>query len=163
MGQGFIAVVLPRFELGQTGPESVVLPLHHSTMSKIKSIIRFCGCKGSYFSLFSKYFSTIFIESIPLTSGHSLPATYSIYSPLIKLCPPILPCYVKKPFSTSREKRFFMLYYQDSNLDIQDQNLLCYHYTIVQYKEQLMFPLICGCKGSHFSLFSKHFPIIFIK
>ena len=26
----------------------------------------------------------------------------------------------------------FMLDYQDSNLDKQNQNLLCYHYTIVQ-------------------------------
>ncbi len=25
-----------------------------------------------------------------------------------------------------------MLFYQDSNLDKQDQNLLCYHYTIEQ-------------------------------
>ena len=28
--------------------------------------------------------------------------------------------------------RFFKLDYQDSNLDKQNQNLLCYHYTIVQ-------------------------------
>ena len=27
---------------------------------------------------------------------------------------------------------FFMLDYQDSNLDKQNQKLLCYHYTIVQ-------------------------------
>ena len=27
---------------------------------------------------------------------------------------------------------FFLLDYQDSNLEKQDQNLLCYHYTIVQ-------------------------------
>ena len=27
----------------------------------------------------------------------------------------------------------FSLFYQDSNLDKQDQNLLCYHYTIGQY------------------------------
>ena len=27
---------------------------------------------------------------------------------------------------------FFELDYQDSNLEKQDQNLLCYHYTIVQ-------------------------------
>ncbi len=26
-----------------------------------------------------------------------------------------------------------MLFYQDSNLDKQDQNLLCYHYTIEQF------------------------------
>ena len=28
--QGLFIVGLPRFELGKTGPESVVLPLHHS-------------------------------------------------------------------------------------------------------------------------------------
>ena len=28
--------------------------------------------------------------------------------------------------------RFFVLDYQDSNLDKQNQNLLCYHYTIIQ-------------------------------
>ncbi len=26
-----------------------------------------------------------------------------------------------------------VLFYQDSNLDKQDQNLLCYHYTIEQF------------------------------
>ena len=29
----------------------------------------------------------------------------------------------------------FLLFYQDSNLDKQDQNLLCYHYTIEQYPQ----------------------------
>ncbi len=29
----------------------------------------------------------------------------------------------------------FSLFYQDSNLDKQDQNLLCYHYTIEQCKQ----------------------------
>ena len=30
-----------------------------------------------------------------------------------------------------------MLFYQDSNLDKQDQNLLCYHYTIEQSKNKM--------------------------
>lgn len=29
--------------------------------------------------------------------------------------------------------RIFLLGYQDSNLEKQDQNLLCYHYTIAQH------------------------------
>ena len=37
----------------------------------------------------------------------------------------------KKPFSV-REKGFFALSYSDSNQDKQNQNLLCYHYTIRQ-------------------------------
>lgn len=38
----------------------------------------------------------------------------------------------------------FWLSYQDSNLDKQNQKLLCYHYTIGQSQ-------FCGCKGSGFS------------
>ena len=39
----------------------------------------------------------------------------------------------KKALSRSiQDKALFQLYYQDSNLDKQDQNLLCYHYTIEQ-------------------------------
>ena len=33
----------------------------------------------------------------------------------------------------SNNEAFFMLFYLDSNQDKQDQNLLCYHYTIEQY------------------------------
>ena len=36
------------------------------------------------------------------------------------------PCSKHSPF------RIFWLDYQDSNLEKQNQNLLCYHYTIVQ-------------------------------
>ena len=32
----------------------------------------------------------------------------------------------------SNNEAFFMLFYLDSNQDKQDQNLLCYHYTIGQ-------------------------------
>ena len=63
-------VVLPGFEPGQTGPESVVLPLHHRTRTILKTKMK-----------------------------------------TVKL----------------------VLFYQDSNLDKQDQNLLCYHYTIEQF------------------------------
>ena len=41
--------------------------------------------------------------------------------------------YNKKPRYSYRITRlFFMLFYLDSNQDKQDQNLLCYHYTIEQ-------------------------------
>ena len=70
-------VGLPGFEPGKTGPESVVLPLHHSP-------------------IFHK-----------------------------KQMPPAL----------------LQLGYQDSNLEKQDQNLLCYHYTIAHCP-------FCECKFS---------------
>ena len=38
----------------------------------------------------------------------------------------------KKALKDFSSKAFFELDYQDSNLDKQNQNLLCYHYTIVQ-------------------------------
>ena len=56
-----------------------------------------------------------------------------------------------------------MLFYQDSNLDKQDQNLLCYHYTIEQFhalQEQLF---VCGCKGRHFYKTGKLFLPFFIR
>ena len=47
--QGFIHfVVQPRFELGLTGPESVVLPLHHWTLAS------FAVTKVYLFLFFSK-------------------------------------------------------------------------------------------------------------
>ena len=36
----------------------------------------------------------------------------------------------------------FLLDYQDSNLEKQDQNLLCYHYTIVQSGHQSTAPIL---------------------
>lgn len=36
----FYLVGLPRFELGMTGPESVVLPLHHSPIAKCGANLR---------------------------------------------------------------------------------------------------------------------------
>ena len=44
-----------------------------------------------------------------------------------------------------QDKALFQLYYQDSNLDKQDQNLLCYHYTIVQCLAKETTALIGGC------------------
>ena len=47
----------------------------------------------------------------------------------------------------------FLLGYPDSNQEKQDQNLLCYHYTISQFliakQEKLLFP-VCECKGTNF-------------
>ena len=45
------------------------------------------------------------------------------------VCPPFFYGYKQK---RSSEELPFQLDYQDSNLEKQDQNLLCYHYTIVQ-------------------------------
>ncbi len=39
---------------------------------------------------------------------------------------------MKKALKVRNLQSFFQLDYQDSNLDKQNQNLLCYHYTIVQ-------------------------------
>ena len=43
--------------------------------------------------------------------------------------------------------------YQDSNLDKQNQNLLCYHYTIVQTR----------CKDRELSAYLQTFDCFFIK
>ena len=51
-------VGLPGFEPGMTGPESVVLPLHHSP------IIFVCGCKDTNI-LGIQNISTIFFAKIP--------------------------------------------------------------------------------------------------
>ena len=53
----------------------------------------------------------------------------------------------------------FMLDYQDSNLDKQNQNLLCYHYTIVQ---SLCAFLEKRCKGSGFLYSLQIFPCFFL-
>ena len=45
---------------------------------------------------------------------------------------PIVPCMGNKKPYKHRLQGFHQLDYQDSNLDKQNQNLLCYHYTIVQ-------------------------------
>ncbi|CCZ70664.1 unknown [Bacteroides sp. CAG:702] len=39
---------------------------------------------------------------------------------------------MKRPSQIKFETVFFMLGYSDSNQEKQDQNLLCYHYTIAQ-------------------------------
>ena len=56
-------------------------------------------------------------------------------------------------------KPFFQLDYQDSNLDKQNQNLLCYHYTIVQ---SLCAFLEKRCKGSGFIYFLQIFFRLFL-
>ena len=54
---------------------------------------------------------------------------------------------------------FCWLDYQDSNLDKQNQNLLCYHYTIVQ---SLCAFLEKRCKGRVFHLFLQIFSLFFL-
>lgn len=47
----------------------------------------------------------------------------------------------------------FLLGYPDSNQEKQDQNLLCYHYTISQFSialEATPLLLYCECKGTDF-------------
>ena len=45
------------------GPESVVLPLHHTPKSAHQDIlVPFCGCKGTTFSGTDKIFSRFFIK-----------------------------------------------------------------------------------------------------
>ena len=59
--------------------------------------------------------------------------------------------YVQRDTKKSRKQGFAGLHheldYQDSNLDKQNQNLLCYHYTIVQSSSAF---LEKRCKGSVF-------------
>ena len=50
--------------------------------------------------------------------------------------------------------------YQDSNLDKQNQNLLCYHYTIVQTQG---FPLKSGAKIGACGEICKHLTVFFSK
>ena len=53
---------------------------------------------------------------------------------------------------------FFVLDYQDSNLDKQNQNLLCYHYTIVQSS---VLSLKSDAKVGFFCIPSKYFRSFF--
>ena len=50
-------VGLPGFEPGMTGPESVVLPLHHSPIEHFISVLR---CKDTNFSLIQNIFRYFF-------------------------------------------------------------------------------------------------------
>ena len=47
----------------------------------------------------------------------------------------------------------FSLSYQDSNLDKQSQNLLCYRYTIAQCGHNIrkLFPVVQGVKPNYFA------------
>ncbi len=70
----------------------------------------------------------------------------------------------EKSSDNHRLSELFSLDYQDSNLDKQNQNLLCYHYTIVQTYGFLLksgakievCPEICKYFGTFF-----HIPILF--
>ena len=57
-------VGLPGLEPGKTGPESVVLPLHHSPIFQQNHPFRFWRCKDTAFYLHSKLFQLFFC---PLT------------------------------------------------------------------------------------------------
>ncbi len=65
---------------------------------------------------------------------------------------------------------FRWLDYPDSNQNKQNQNLLCYHYTIVQSyelsfvltKPNSQAPYVCGAKVGQNAHMCKHCPIIFI-
>ena len=56
--------------------------------------------------------------------------------------------------------QLFRLDYRDSNSVKQNQNLLCYHYTIVQ---TFCISYECGCKDTLFSRYSPIFPKYFSK
>ena len=57
-----LSVGIPGFEPGMTGPESVVLPLHHIPL-RTNSLLN-CECKGSVFYLNNKTSPNFFIEKV---------------------------------------------------------------------------------------------------
>ena len=57
----------------------------------------------------------------------------------------------------------FQLDYQDSNLEKQDQNLLCYHYTIVQSFNRTTRSVFDDAKIQLFRDAPNFFPIFFNK
>ncbi len=57
----------------------------------------------------------------------------------------------------------FSLDYQDSNLEKQDQNLLCYHYTIVQTFNRTTRSVFDDAKILHFINTPNFFRIFFFK
>ena len=72
--------------------------------------------------------------------------------------PPFLPLILseadtKKIAEQQSYSATLMLGYPDSNQEKQDQNLLCYHYTISQFSivlEATPLLLYCECKGTDF-------------
>ena len=61
---GLKTVGLPRFELGQTEPKPVVLPLHHSTIIMCfpwKAVQRYV-----FPAIYSKYFRTFFCNKVQM-------------------------------------------------------------------------------------------------
>ena len=66
----FVWVGLPGFEPRMTGPESVVLPLHHSPM------FRFASANVRLFFIIAKIFSKIFISMVIFSHIHSCYAPF---------------------------------------------------------------------------------------
>lgn len=64
----FYLVGLPRFELGMTGPESVVLPLHHSPIAKCGANLRIIRETQIKTTIFFKRF----IKSRTSATGNTL-------------------------------------------------------------------------------------------
>ena len=60
----FFSVGVLGLEPRMTGPESVVLPLHHTpkSIAHQNNLVPFCGCKGTTFSETNKIFIGFFIK-----------------------------------------------------------------------------------------------------
>ena len=92
-------VGLPGLEPGKTGPESVVLPLHHSPIFQQNHPFRFWRCKDTAFYLHSKLFLHFFL----------LNAKKSIQFPILALPFPYLPtCFTQK---SKNQERFHFLFF----------------------------------------------------
>ena len=64
-------VVVPGLEPGKAGPESAVLPLHHTPNLIFSSALLLnCGCKGTTFSRIAKTFSNFFIKILKKNTFH---------------------------------------------------------------------------------------------
>ena len=57
-----LLVGIPGFEPGMTGPESVVLPLHHIPICFATEVLPNCDCKGTSFSLNHKGIANFFTK-----------------------------------------------------------------------------------------------------
>ena len=64
-------VGVPGLEPGKAGPESAVLPLHHTpNLIFASALLLNCGCKGTTFSRIAKTFSNFFIKILKKTTFH---------------------------------------------------------------------------------------------
>lgn len=60
-----LSVGVPGLEPGKAGPESAVLPLHHTPIWFASSaLLLICGCKGTTFSRIHKIFHYFFLKNI---------------------------------------------------------------------------------------------------